>query len=462
MRDLLHRQPDAACFTTVAAALSSASRPGAALAVLEAMAADGVTPDTVACTVLVGVYACHLQRFDAAYEVVRWMTDNGLAPDVVTYSTLIRGLCSAGRVAEALGVLDLMLEEGCRPNAHTYTPIMHAYCTTGMIHEAKKLLDSMIAAGCAPSTVTYNVLITALCKVSAFEEVEVLLEESSSKGWMPDTITYSTYMDGLCRSGRVDKGFSLVDRMLSNGLQPNEVTLNILLDGVCRSSSAWAAKCLLECSAELGWDASVVNYNTVMRRLCDERRWLAVVKLFTDMPKKGIAPNNWTFNIVVHSLCKLGKLHYALCLMRSEEFVADVVTYNTLIRHLSLSGRSNEVYLLFHQMLEEGIAHNEITYSLVIDCLCREDKFTVALSCFYRSLQDGFFPSVISSIVRGLIVGGKLDELHTLIGWIRGQGFAIDVYMYQEVIIALCKSGYCQGTEMYKVCHILERMLSLR
>jgi pentatricopeptide repeat protein len=463
MRSLLQRQPDAACFTTVAAALSSASRPGTALAVLEAMAADGVAPDTVACTVLVGVYACRLQRFDAAYEVVRWMAENGLAPDVVTYSTLIRGLCSAGRVAEALGVLDLMLEEGCRPNAHTYTPIMHAYCAAGMIHEARKLLGSMIAAGCAPSTATYNVLVTALCKVGAFEEVEVLLEESSSsKGWMPDTITYSAYMDGLCRSGRVDKGFALVDRMLSDGLQPNEVTLNILLDGVCRSSTAWAAKCLLECSAELGWDATVVNYNTVMRRLCDERRWLAVVKLFADMPKKGIAPNNWTFNIVVHCLCKLGKLRYALCLMGSEEFVADVVTYNTFIRHLSLSGKSNEVCLLLHDMLEEGIAPNEITYSLVIDCLCGEEKFMVALSCFYRSLEDGFSPSAISSIVRGLIVGGKLGELHSLIGRILGQGFAIDVYMYREVIIAFCKNGYCQGTEMYKVCHILERMLSLR
>uniref|UniRef100_A0ACD5TH83 Uncharacterized protein n=1 Tax=Avena sativa TaxID=4498 RepID=A0ACD5TH83_AVESA len=462
MRGLLQRQPDAACFTTVAAALSSASLPGAALAVLEAMDADGVAPDAVACTVLVGVYACHLQRFDAAYEVVRWMTENGLPPDVVTYSTLIRGLCSAGRVAEALGVLDLMLEEGCRPNAHTYTPIMHAYCTAGMIHEAKRLLDSMIAAGCAPSTVTYNVLITALCKVGAFKEVELLLEESSSRGWMPDTITYNTYMDGLCRSGRVDKGFALVDRMLANGLHPNEFTLNILLDGVCRSSTAWAAKCLLECSAELGWDASVVNYNTVMRRLCDERRWLAVVKLFSDMSKKGIAPNSWTFNILVHSLCKLEKPHYALCLLRSEEFVADVVTYNTLIRHLSLSGKSNEVYLLLHDMLEVGIAPNETTYSLVIDCLCREEKFLVALSCFYRSLQDGFSLPGISSIVRGLIAAGQLGELHTLIGRILVQGFAIDVYMYQEVIISFCKKGYCQGTEMYKVCHILERMLSLR
>nr|CAB3461577.1 unnamed protein product [Digitaria exilis] len=82
MRSLLGRRPDTACFTTAAAALSSASEPGAAIAVLNAMANDGVAPDAVACTVLVGVYACRLQWFDAAYEVVRWMADNGVAPDV--------------------------------------------------------------------------------------------------------------------------------------------------------------------------------------------------------------------------------------------------------------------------------------------------------------------------------------------------------------------------------------------
>ncbi|KAL6610020.1 hypothetical protein ACP70R_039989 [Stipagrostis hirtigluma subsp. patula] len=462
MRSFLRRRPDAACFTTAAAALSSASKPGAALAVLETMAADGVSPDAAACTVLVGVYACRLRWFDAAYEVVRWMSANGVAPDVVTYSTLISGLCSAGRVAEALGVLDLMLEEGCQPNAHTYTPIMHAYCVSGRINEANDLLETMIAAGFAPSTATYNVLVEALCKVGAFKEVDVLLEESSAKGWTPDTITYSSYMDGLCKAGQVDKSFALVDKMLSNGLCPNEITLNILLDGFCRRSTAWAAKCLLECSAELGWHANVVNYNTVMRRLCNERRWLAVVKLFTDMVKKGIAPNSWTFSIVVHSLCKLGKLRKALCLLGSEDFVADIVTYNTLIRHLSFLGKADEAYLLLHEMIEKGIAPNDITYSLVIDCFCREEEFLAALGCFYQSLEDGLSQCAVSSIVQGLIAGGKLRELQTLIGWILGQGFIIDVCMFQEVITAFCKKGYCRGIEMYKVCHILERMLNLK
>ncbi|KAL5202897.1 hypothetical protein ABZP36_013849 [Zizania latifolia] len=459
MRGLLGRRPDAACFTTAAAALSSSFRPGAALEVLDSMASDGVAPDAAACTVLVGVYACRLHQFAAAYEVVRWMVANGVPPDVVTYSTLISGLCNAGRVPEALGVLDLMLEEGCRPNAHTYTPIMHAYCTSGRIHEAKRLLNTMVASGCAPSTVTYNVLVEALCKVGSFNEVEALFEESSKKEWTPDAITYSSYMNGLCKAGRIDKSFALVNRMLSNGLHPNEVTLNILLDGVCRSSTAWTAKRLLECSTEFGWDANVVNYNTVMTRLCDERKWLGVIKLFADMAKKGIVPNSWTFSIVVHSLCKLGKLRKALCLLGSGDFVATVVTYNTLIRHLSNTGKANEVCFLLHQMIEEGIAPTDMTYVLVIDCLCREKNFLVAVSCFYRSLEDSFFPSAFLSIVRGLIVGGKLGELRTIIGCVLAQGFIIEVCVYQELIKAFCRKGYCQGIEMYKVCHILEKML---
>jgi pentatricopeptide repeat protein len=461
MRSLLGRRPDTACFTTAAAALSSASQPGAALAVLNAMAVDGVAPDAAACTALVGVYACRLRLFDAAYEVLHWMAANSVAPDVVTYSTLISGLCSAGRVAEALGVLDLMLEEGCQPNAHTYTPIMHAYCVSGMIHEAKVLLETMVAAGFVPSTATYNVLVEALCKAGAFKEVDGLLEESRVKGWTPDTITYSTYMDGLCKAGRVDKSFALVDKMLSEGLRPNEITLNILLDGVCRWSTAWSAKCLLECSAEIEWHVNVVNYNTVMRRLCDERRWLAVIKLFVDMVKKGMAPNTWTFNIVVHSLCKLGRFREAFCLLGSEDFVADVVTYNTLIRHLSFLGKAYEACLLLHEMIEKGITPNDITGSLLVDCLCREGKFLVALSYLNRSPEDGLSRSAVSSIVRGLIAGGKLNELHKLIGWILGQGFILDVYMFQQIIIAFCKKGYCRGTEMYKVSHTLERMLRL-
>jgi pentatricopeptide repeat protein len=223
------------------------------------------------------------------------------------------------------------------------------------------------------------------------------LRRAAQKGGR-QTITYSTYMNGLCKVGRVDESFELVDKMPSNELRPNDI-MNIVLDGVCPRTTAWAAKCILECSTELGWHANVVNYNTVMRRLCDERKWSAVVKLFDGMLKKGITPNSWTFNIVIHSLCKLGKTHHALCLLGSKEFVPDVVTYNTLIRHLSFIGKTNETYLLFHEMTKKGIAPNDITYRLLVHCLCREDKFLVEFNCFGNSVEHGTSLSALSVIV---------------------------------------------------------------
>nr|CAD1833612.1 unnamed protein product [Ananas comosus var. bracteatus] len=261
------RAPDLACYTTVVHSLVTARRP---------------TP------------------------LSRWMARCGCPPDVVTYSTLITGLCWAGRVEEALGVLDLMLEDQCRPNVCTYTPIVHAYCSIGRIEEAKQLVNAMGAVGCPPNTVTYNVIVEALCMVGALDEVGNLINDSVSNGWKPDAITYSIYMDGLCKFGKLDKCVEVFDEMTARGLCPTTVTLNILLDCLCRGSEAWEAKYLLERSRELEWNADVANYNTVMSRLCSGGRVLAVLKLFTDMLKKGIAPNSWTFSIVVNSLCRAG------------------------------------------------------------------------------------------------------------------------------------------------------------
>lgn len=71
-----------------------------------------------------------------------------------------------------------------------------------------------------------------------------------------------------------------------------------------------------------------------------------------------------------------------LACIGSEEFVADAVAYDTLICHLSFMGKAYEAYLLLHEMIEKGIAPNDITDSLLINCLCKEETFLVALSVF--------------------------------------------------------------------------------
>ncbi|KAG0485221.1 hypothetical protein HPP92_009300 [Vanilla planifolia] len=307
--------PDVVNYTIAIDSLVMADLPVQALSVFKEMISTGLAPDSAFCTVLVKLYCFHLKDFASACEVIMWMKNHGCNADTLTYTTLINGLCLDGRVEQALGVLDYMLEDECPPNVYTFTPIVHAYCSKGRLYEAKELMSTMENVGCLPNNVTYNVLIEALCRNGEFGEVDKVLRDCKQNGWKPDEITYSIYMNGLCKWGRVNDAFQQLDVMLSEGVLPNAVTVNILLDCLCRASMTWKAKCLLEKSAELEWDADVINYNTVMSRLGDAGSYWGVLKLFTDMLKKGIPANARTISIVIYNLRKAGKLVMAKCIL---------------------------------------------------------------------------------------------------------------------------------------------------
>ncbi|KAJ1695634.1 hypothetical protein LUZ63_012332 [Rhynchospora breviuscula] len=454
-----HCLPDAACYTTVANSLISSDQTEAAIAVFEEMAASGVQLDTMAFTVLVKLYACHLRQFKSAYEVLVKMRECGCKPDVITYSTLILGLCQAGRVTEARGVLGLMSDEHCEPNVHTYTPILNAYCAAGQVEEVEGLVSSMEATNCVPNVVVYNILINALCKAGRLNEVERILANCKLKGWEPDVITYGTYMDGLCKAGKVGRSFKLFEEMVSHGLYPNKVIINILLDGLCKRLNGRHARSVLDSSSEYEWQPDVVNYNTVMNWLCETGEYIAVLKLFADMFKKGVEPDSWTCSILVQSLCKGGKIRVAKCLFESNGFLANVVSYNTLIQYLCFSGEVKDAYCLFHKKAEGSIVLNHATYGVMIELLCKEGKFSDAIECFYSSLENGFQSNVVVKLVRGLVEGKRINDLVELLKWIGREGFFIDASIYSSLIRAFCFRGSCQNVEIHTLCYILEKLL---
>ncbi|KAK8963180.1 hypothetical protein KSP40_PGU003242 [Platanthera guangdongensis] len=451
--------PDVVCYTIVMDSLVMVNRTEQALDVFKEMIFAAIIPDTACCTVLVKLYSVCLKQFDSAYEVILWMKNCGCFPDTFTYTTLIVGLCWDGRVEEAFGVLDYMLEDGCLPNVYTYTPIVNAYCSMGKLSQAKNLVKTMESTGCLPNNVTYNILIKAFCKIGALDEVEKLLEESQGNGWKPDEISYSTYMDGLCKLGKIDCSFQQLDIMLDKGLVPNEITVNILLDCLCSCSMAWETKCLLERSAELEWEVDVINYNTVMSRLCDDGRYRAVLKLFTDMIKKSIAANSWTLSILVHSLCRDGKPQKARCLLDSEGLVANVVAYTILIQYYYLAGKAPEVSILFSKMVKANITPNFVTYGILIDCFCGEGNYGQAVYCFLRSLEQGLSQELGARLTYWLVSGGRIRLVQYIIEHISKHDIVVDYCIYYSIIKESCKMGYCQRAEFYIVCGILDKML---
>lgn len=360
-------------------------------------------------------------------------------------------------------MLDGMFERKCTPNINAFTSILRAYCMKGMIGEAKRLIFFMEKNGFVPDTIIYSVLIEGLCRIGEFGEVERVLGECDLKGWKPNEVTYNSYMNGLCKWGLVDEAFRQLEAMQSRGLFPDNVTLSILFDCLCRDDSKlWTAKCLLERNAELGWYVDVYFYNSLMNRLCETGNWSSVLKLLTDMMKKGIDPNTCTFTIVIRSLCLAGKFKKAICIICSQGFDADIVAFNTLIHRLSMAGMVAEAQLMFGMMNGQSIMPNEFTYCMMIDCLCKSGYFCEAIKCVLSSLKGGFLPDLVTRVNYWLINNGKFEEMLSLFDEFLARGVAINGVVVSLTIKALCMKGFCLRKEFNKVGLILDKMLGIR
>lgn len=453
-------QPSVLCFNTLLNALAEDGRAAEARGVFDGMLAAGVAPNASSFNILVKLYAWRTADFPLAYDEIHGMRRHGVLPDVGTFSTLVTGLCRAERLDEAWGVLDWMLQEGCRPMVHTYTPIVQGYCRQARIEEATNLIHFMEAAGCPPNAVTYNVLIRALCDQARFDEVKQVLAEIETKGHKPSIVTYNIYMDALSKKGMAKEALEQFQVMQGKGLHPTAFTLSIILNCLCSNSKFSQAIPFLERSTELDWCAAVVAYNTVMSRLCDMGRWPAVLELLADMIKKCIIPNTRTFNILIHSLCIGGKLSVARNLVYNQGFPANVVTYNTLIHWFYFSGKASEADNMFAYMTEiANVAPDEVTYTIMVDGLCRQGKFDEATDCFKESLKNRLSKDLLTALLTRLARSDKNRNILVALEEIERQGFVRGYMLFYDTVRSICQVGFRQHTELFNLPFLLEGLL---
>ena len=101
------------------------------------------------------------------------------------------------------------------------------------------------------------------------------------------------------------------------------------------------------------------------------------------MPQEGLEPNIVTYNIMVHGLCKEGKLEEAndlLSIMEEEGCALDLITYNTVMRGFLLNNETAKVVELLHTMVEINIMPDASTTPIVIDLLVKDEKYRKCLN----------------------------------------------------------------------------------
>ncbi|TYG63102.1 hypothetical protein ES288_D06G001000v1, partial [Gossypium darwinii] len=241
---------------------------------------------------------------------------------------------------------------------------------------------------------------------------------------------------------------------------------------------------------------SVDSLNIYLSKLRDHLGgfWRAV-KVFFELPDVGSCWNTASYNIIIHSLCKLGKIkeaHRLLLQLELRGCIPDVVTYNTIIDGYCHMGRlqmalriidemqsySSVIYLLceigkvvqakealremlnqgilsdsvvyttlidgfscnvFQEILGRGLEPDEFTYTALIDGYCKAGEMKKAFSLYNLMVQMGLIPNVVTytALADGLCKCGEVDTTNELLHEMCGRGLQPNMFTYNSLVNGL-------------------------
>lgn len=325
---------------------------------------------------------CKKHRVVEASDLLEAMEVAGCEPNQVIYDALIDGFCKVGKLEEAQHVFGKMSERGYSPNVYTYSSLIDRLFKDKRLDLALKVLSKMLEDSCPPNVVTYTEMIDGLCKVGKTEEAHKLLLMMEEKGCHPNVVTYTAMIDGLGRAGKVDMSIALFREMTAKSCSPNFVTYRILINHCCAVGLLDEAHSLLDEMKQTYWPIHLSGYSNVMRGFSNE--FIMSLGLLEEISNYENLPLVPSYNIVIDSFCKAGRLSMALNLYRE--------LLNTLPFSLALG--------------------NIILSSSLIESLCLAHKLETAFELYGDITKRGYIPQleIIFYLIKGLLHVSKWEE----------------------------------------------------
>ncbi|GKV15123.1 hypothetical protein SLEP1_g25925 [Rubroshorea leprosula] len=176
-------------------------------------------------------------------------------------------------------------------------------------------------------------------------------------------------MHGLCESSQADKARALLSKVVSL----NVVHFNMLMDGYVASGrldEAWDF--LWNIMSKVGCKSDIFTYNVLIHGLCKGGYLGSTLELVNEMIDMGYNPNVFTYTILINGYCKEGQLEEDGSILNEMSYKGislNTVGYNSLTSTLCKNRKVNEMeepLTVYHDMLVEGVVANTVTYNTLI------------------------------------------------------------------------------------------------
>nr|GLL33905.1 pentatricopeptide repeat-containing protein At1g05670, mitochondrial isoform X1 [Ipomoea trifida] len=180
------------------------------------------------------------------------------------------------------------------------------------------------------------------------------------------------------------------------------------------------------------------------------------LKVFSEFSNLGVAWDTESHNIMVHSLCRIGRVkeaHNLLLQMELRGCIPDVVSYSTVINGYCTAGELEPVLKIIEEMQGKGLKPNKHTFNSIILLLCKTGKVSYAEEVLREMISQGTTPDnvVYTTLIDGFCKAGVVTAAYRLFNEMQCLNIMPDLVAYTALICGLCQTG--KVAEAYKLLH---------
>ncbi|KAA0052289.1 pentatricopeptide repeat-containing protein [Cucumis melo var. makuwa] len=362
------------------------------------MSGYGMVPNAFACAAYIEALCTH-DCSTSGYQLLQAWRAERFPIDAYAYSVVIRGFCDEMKIDEAESVFLNMENYGVVPDAQTYSVLIDGYCkklylqkalslhslmlSKGKLEEAIGLLEEMTSRQIQMDVIHYTTMIKGLFARGKIHEAMMMFENLKKNGVEPDSITYNVLVAGLSRNGLVSKVQELLNYMEEHGLREDPKMPNLVIENLCIGGKVKEATEFFN-SLEV---KTVDNYAAMINGYCAANATKSAYKLFVNLSKEGVFIKSSLVRLVSR-LCMENSSFRAI----EDTITPDVVYYTVLIDGYCKMNNLNAAFVLFEEMVDQGIEADAVTYTALLSGCCRNGDKEKAQTLCSEMTSKGILP----------------------------------------------------------------------
>ncbi|PKA64694.1 Pentatricopeptide repeat-containing protein [Apostasia shenzhenica] len=335
-------------------------------------------------------------------------------PDLMTMTSVISA--SGFHIDERFGkeIHGFALKKGFCVEISMHNSLIQMYASTRSLMEAKKVFLRMESK----DVVTWTAMICGFERNNSSDMALHTFEQMKSENVPPDEITIASVLSACASLGRVDVGIELQELARKKGLMPCAMVGNTLLDMYCKSQYIDKA---LE-TFRLMPSKDVISWSSIITGFRINRRSFEALKFFRQMQfdvkpnsialvvavsacgsigalmcgqeihahalRTGYGSQGFLPNAILDMYVKCGNIKYAWKQFKLHE-EKDVVSWNILLSGHAGRGHGEHAVALFHEMEDEGIQPDEVTFVSLL-CACSRSGMLKQGSDYFRDMSQKY------------------------------------------------------------------------